>query len=254
MARALLEVDNVSKIYSVGFIRKRYIEAVRSISFIIPDKGAFIGLVGESGSGKTTIARMILGLINPSSGEIRYKGRNIFRLSKEEWIEYRKNVQPVFQDPYNAYNPFYRIDRVLRIPIRTFRLASSKEDAEKLIEEAMMAVGLRPEDILGRYPHQLSGGERQRIMLARLHIIKPRLIVADEPLSMVDVSLKARFLNELLKFKKAYGTSCLYITHDLSEAYYISDTLMVLCRGRIVERGPTDSIINNPAHPYTRML
>jgi len=259
MDAPLLELTNVTKIFKIGgglgLFSKRVIKAVDSISFSIPsDKPLITALVGESGSGKTTIARMILGLTKPTSGEIFYKGRSISEWLKKNKLEYYKEVQAIFQDPYSIYNPFYRIDRVLEIVIKKFKLASSKEEARKLMVEVMREIGLRPEDLLGRYPHQLSGGERQRFMLARILLIKPRLIVADEPVSMIDVSLRALFLDHLISFKEKLGTSCLYITHDLNVASYVADNIIVLCQGRIVEEGDKKSIIENPLHPYTKLL
>ncbi|MBC7320711.1 ABC transporter ATP-binding protein, partial [bacterium] len=200
----LLELNNVTKIFSGA--RGRRIRAVDRVSFSLSrEEPRIISLVGESGSGKTTIARMILGLLPPTEGAIYFSGQNIYSMSKDEWKEYRREVQAVFQDPYGIYNPFYRVDRVLEIPIRKFNLANSKEESQKLIIEALEAVGLRPKDVIGRYPHQLSGGERQRIMLARLYLLKPKLIIADEPISMIDVALRALFLNILLDFKNKYG-------------------------------------------------
>ncbi|MCX6044664.1 MAG: ATP-binding cassette domain-containing protein, partial [Chloroflexi bacterium] len=146
-------------------------------------------------------------------------------------------IKPIFQDPYSTYNPFYRIDRVLEVPIKQFKLASSKDEARQLMEEALRAVDLRPNDVLGRYPHQLSGGERQRVMLARVYLIKPRLIIADEPISMIDAALRALFLNILLDFRDKFGISCIFITHNLATAYYLGGDIMVMCRGRVIEKG-----------------
>ncbi len=259
MSTPLLELKNVTKVFRIGgglgLFSMRTIKAVDSVSFSMPaDKPLVTALVGESGSGKTTIARMILGLLKPTSGVILYKGRSVSQWLKEDRLEYYREVQPIFQDPYSIYNPFYRIDRVLKMTIKKFRLASNEREAERMIVEAMREVGLRPEDLLGRYPHQLSGGERQRFMLARILLIKPRLIVADEPVSMIDASLRAIFLDHLLSFKEKLGTSCLYITHDLNIASYVADNIIVLCHGRIVEEGPKDEVISDPLHPYTKLL
>ena len=256
-ASPLLEITNLTKVFTMGrgLVSRGEIKAVDNVSLIFPgDKPTLITMVGESGSGKTTIARLVLGLTMPTEGKIRYKGRNIYDMSRPEWEEYRKQVQVVFQDPYGTYNPFYKIDRVLQTPIRKFNLASSPREARRLIDEALRAVELRPDDILGRYPHQLSGGERQRIMLARLYLVRPQLIIADEPVSMIDVSLRAAFLNILLDFEQEYGMSCIFITHNLATGYYLGGQIIILCQGRVVEMGDMDTVVNDPKHPYSQLL
>src|SRR4029078_6091213 len=167
---------------------------------------------------------------------------------------FRRDVQVIFQDPYDAYNPFYKVDHVLAKPIANFQLARSRRAATRLMEEALEAVGLRPEDTLGRYPHQLSGGQRQRTMVARTLLLRPRVIVAGEPGSMIDAPLPATVLGNLLQLKRQFGISLIYITHDLTTAYQISDRIMVLYRGRVVEQGEPDQIVNRPQQPYTRLL
>ena len=256
-ATPLLEITHLTKVFSAGggLMGRGQVRAVDDISLSLSgDEPTLVTLVGESGSGKTTIARLILGLTKPTEGEIRYKGRNIYDMSRKEWAAYRKEVQAVFQDPYGIYNPFYKIDRVLKVPIKKFGLASSKTEAHQLINEALDAVDLRPDDTLGRYPHQLSGGERQRIMLARLYLMRPELIIADEPVSMIDVSLRASFLNILLDFEQEYGMSCIFITHNLATGYYLGGQIMILCQGRMVEKGGMDAVVHNPAHPYAQLL
>ncbi len=248
----------MTKIYSIGgglgIGSGRKIKAVNNVSFVIDaQKPTIQALVGESGSGKTTIARMILGLTTPTSGQILYDGEDIFHLLKKDRKRYRKEVQPIFQDPYNAYNPIYHVDRVLNMLVKKFKLGEKKE-RKKIIEESLKEIGLRPNDVLGRYPHQLSGGERQRLMLARILLLKPRLILADEPLSMVDVSLRAMFLDSLMEYKEKFGISSLFITHDLNIAHYVSDKIMVLSQGEIVESGSTDLVVRKPLHPYTKVL
>jgi len=213
-----------------------------------------ISLVGESGSGKSTIARIILGLQRPTSGTVTYNGRDIFNLSNEEYDAYRRAVQPVFQDPYGIFNPFYRVDRVFWRPIEKFGLAKSKAEGLGLMEESLVAVDLRPADVLGRYPHQLSGGQRQRVMLARVHMLRPSFIIADEPVSMLDAAIRVMFLNVLLDFREKFGMTTLFITHDLSTAYYLGGETMVISQGRIVERGRAEDVITRPAHPYTQQL
>ncbi len=252
----LLEFKNVTHIFRVGgLISRRRIKAVDDVSFTIPSEKPMIkALVGESGSGKTTIARIILGLLEPTSGEVLYKGRRIKDWLKKEKTTYLREVQPIFQDPYSIYNPFYRVERVLKLALKKLAKKKSKKEIEDEIISAMKDIGLRPEDILGRYPHQLSGGERQRLMLCRILLIRPKLVIADEPVSMIDVSLRAIFLEHLSSFKEKIGTSCLYITHDLNIAGYIADEIMVLAHGRLVEEGPTKDLIGDPLHPYTKLL
>lgn len=250
----LLDIRGVSMVFA-GRSRTEQIIAVDDVSFSLPAaQPTLLTIVGESGSGKTTLTRNILGLLLPSAGSIRYRDEDIYTMSPASWQVYRRDVQPVFQDPYATYNPFYRIDRVLEVPIRKFKLASSKEDAREKIEEALKAVDLRPGDVLGRYPHQLSGGERQRIMLARIYLIRPRLIIADEALSMIDASLRTLFLNILLDFRDKYGISCIFITHNLATAYYLGGEIAIMCKGRLIECGDMDTVIAKPAHPYTQLL
>jgi oligopeptide/dipeptide ABC transporter ATP-binding protein len=211
-------------------------------------------IVGESGSGKTTLARLLLGLATPTSGTVRYRGQDIASLSSAARRHYRTDVQAIFQDPYGVFNPFWRVDHVLTTPVRKFGLASSRAEARELIEQALRTVGLRPEEILGRYPHQLSGGQRQRTMVARALLLKPKIIVADEPVSMVDASLRATILGSLRRMTDELGISILYITHDLATAWQVSDNIIVMYRARAVEAGRADQVVNAPAHPYTKLL
>jgi ABC-type oligopeptide transport system ATPase subunit len=163
-------------------------------------------------------------------------------------------VQAIFQDPFAVFNPFYHVDHLLTVPIDRFRLAKSKQEARDKMDEALAAVGLRPEDILGRFPHQLSGGQRQRINVARALLLKPRIIVADEPVSMVDASLRATILDSLKKLNRDFGITILYITHDLTTAYHVADDIMVLYRGNVVEQGDVETVIRQPKHDYTKLL
>lgn len=255
MDNTLLAFHNVSKVFrrvGFGFLSRSTVQALKDISFSLSAEPEVLALVGESGSGKSTICRLILGLEEPTYGEILYKGKSVSEWLRNNKKEYIREVQIIFQDPYEVYNPFYRVDRVLWMAIKKFNITSG-EEANRLIYESLEAVGLRPREILGRYPHQLSGGERQRIMLSRIYLIKPKLLVADEPVSMLDASLRAIFLDHLRNFK-SLGISTLYITHDLNTAYYIADRIMIIYSGRILERGPTEDVIKNPLHPYTKML
>ncbi|MCC7022198.1 MAG: ABC transporter ATP-binding protein [Thermomicrobiales bacterium] len=253
---ALLEARNVTKIYGGGrFSRTPGMVALDDFSFRVEDDQPTItAIVGESGSGKTTLARLLLGLTEPTSGQILYRDQDMSRLTGESRKRFLREVQVIFQDPYEVYNPFYKVDHVLSTPIAKFKLASSKQQARALMEETLNAVGLRPEETLGRHPHQLSGGQRQRIMVARALLLQPRLIIADEPVSMVDASLRATILESLRQMHLKYDISILYITHDLTTAYQISDNILVMYRGQVAEAGDVDLVVKQPQHPYTQLL
>jgi peptide/nickel transport system ATP-binding protein len=213
-----------------------------------------LSIVGESGSGKTTAARTLLGLQKQTSGKALWRGKDIYGLNRKEMTSFRREVQAVFQDPYGIYNPFYKINRVFDMTIKKFELASSRQEREDLIEDALKVVNLRPPDVLGRYPHQLSGGERQRVMLARAYLMKPKVIIADEAISMLDVAVRAVIMNILMDFKEQQGMSTIFITHDLSAAHYLGGDIMVMRRGQVVETGSVDNVLQHPQHAYTRLL
>lgn len=251
----LLEADNVTKIFGGGLLNKRQTVAVEGVSLsITEEKPTITALAGESGSGKTTLARLLLGMTQPSEGAIRYRGQDLSAMPGAERRAFRRQVQAIFQDPFEVYNPFYRVDQVLTTPVRKFKLASSRAEADQLIEQSLAMAGLRPEDTLGRYPHQLSGGQRQRIMVARALLLNPKVILADEPVSMVDASLRATILESLMKLKEELGISLVYITHDLTTAYQISENIYILYSGAVAEMGSVDQVIKDPQHPYTRLL
>lgn len=252
----LLEAKNVTRVFGGGrFSRSPAMVALDGFSFQVEEEPPTItAVVGESGSGKTTLARLLLGLTSPSSGEVLYRGKDIQRLSGDERKRFLRDVQVIFQDPYEVYNPFYKVDHVLSTPIQKFNLAPSKEKARELMEETLNAVGLRPEETLGRHPHQLSGGQRQRVMVARALLLQPRLIIADEPVSMVDASLRATILETLRQMHLRYDISILYITHDLTTAYQISRNILVMYRGEVAEAGDVDLVVKQPRHPYTQLL
>ncbi|MCX5495701.1 ABC transporter ATP-binding protein [Kaistia dalseonensis] len=251
----LLQLENVSKAYTRGLINTHATIALRNISLTLKeDEPTILTVAGESGSGKTTLAMLLLGFILPTTGRIIYRGRNISTLYGEDKLAYRREVQAVFQDPFAVFNPFYTVDHLLTVPIKHFKLAKSRADARNKMEEALTAVGLRPEDILGRFPHQLSGGQRQRINVARALLLKPRLLIADEPVSMVDASLRATILETLRNLQRDHGVSIIYITHDLTTAYHIAKSIIVLYRGGVMEAGDVDAVIKDPRHPYTQLL
>lgn len=253
---ALLEARDISKVYTAGsFGKKTSNTALDRMSLTIDDENPSVTVVaGESGSGKTTLAHLLLGVVEPTSGDIYYQGKAMSEMSPDEHRVFRREVQAIFQDPFEAYNPFHKVDRVLMKPLRNFGIGGSDRERRQIISEAMEAVGLHPEDTLGRYPHQLSGGQRQRIMVARAMALKPRIIIADEPVSMVDASLRATILESLLRLNKDLGISLVYITHDLTTAYQVGDNIIVLYRGDITELGDVDRVIKDPKHPYTHLL
>jgi peptide/nickel transport system ATP-binding protein len=251
----LLRLENVSKTYTRGLVHAHLTTALRDISLTLKeDEPTILTVAGESGSGKTTLAMLLLGFIAPTTGRIIYRGKDVSTLRGKEKMAYRREVQAVFQDPFAVFNPFYTVDHLLTVPIRKFRLAESKADARAKMEEALTAVGLRPEDILGRFPHQLSGGQRQRINVARALLLKPRLLIADEPVSMVDASLRATILETLRNLQRDHGVSIIYVTHDLTTAYHIAKSIIVLYRGAVMEAGDVDQVIKDPQHPYTQLL
>ena len=245
----LLELKNVTKVFKGGTV------AVDDVSFWVGSESPGItAIAGESGSGKTTLGLMVLGFLDPSGGDVLYNGMNLQSLSGEGNLTFRKEVQAVFQDPFAVYNPFYKVDRILEVPVKKFRLAASKSEARTLIEEALVGVGLRPQETLGRFPHQLSGGQRQRLVVARALLLKPKLLIADEPVSMVDASLRATILKSLRQMNVDFSIPILYITHDLTTAYHVCDHIIILYRGSIMEAGGVETVIKDPQHPYTQLL
>ena len=253
---ALLEIRNVSKVYGGSLFRKRDVTvALQDLTYSIPDdEPSMTAIAGESGSGKTTLAMLMMGFLSPTSGQVLYRGRDVASMSAAEKRQFRREVQPIFQDPYEAFNPFYRVDHVLETPLKRFGLASSRQDARRMMEEALERVGLRPNETLGRFPHQLSGGQRQRIGVARALLCHPEVIVADEPVSMVDASLRATILASLQALNRDFGISIIYITHDLTTAYQICHNIVVLYLGTVAEVGTVDRVIRDPKHPYTQLL
>ena len=215
-----------------------------------------ISLIGESGSGKTTLAKVLLRLVDPNAGHLEVEGHPIVARGSHR-IKFRKLrhlVQPIFQNPFEAFSAYRKVDSYLRDTAMFINKARAGQEAEAQIGEALHSVGLHYDDVVGKYPNQFSGGELQRVSVARALIPRPKLIVADEPVSMIDASMRMNVVNLFRKIKQQYETSFLYITHDLATAYYISDVIAVLYRGCIVEYGPAADILNNPLHPYTKLL
>ncbi len=258
MPSPLLQIREATKIYSTGgFLGsgKKTVVALDNFNMTIDESPATITTIaGESGSGKTTLANLVLGFIKLTSGHIIFDGEDITDMTDSQLKVYRRNVQAVFQDPFGVYNPFYRIDHVFDLVNKHFSLSDNQSEYRDMVEAGLNVVGLYGEDVLRKYPHQLSGGQRQRIMMARAYMIKPRLIVADEPVSMVDASLRASILDAMLRLRDDHNISFLYITHDLSTAYQIGDQIYMLYQGTTAERGAAMDVIDAPQHPYVQLL
>ena len=254
---ALLDVRGVSKHFTMGgLLSRKAIAAVQDASFTLSvEKPEIFTIIGESGSGKTTLARMILGLELPSSGEISFEGKTVsHRVGRQERLAFMAKVQPVFQNPFEAFNPLKRIDRYLESTAKRFLGLKHRDALDGAMDGALQKVGLSLAEVQGRYPHEMSGGQLQRAAIARALIPNPPLLVADEPVSMVDASLRMSIVNLLKSLRDDLGVSVIYITHDLATAYYISDRLIIMQRGRIVEMGDARTVLDNPEHPYSRLL
>ncbi len=253
---AVLEFVNVTKSFAgrrpLGRARREAIVAVDEVSLAV-EPGAAVGLIGESGSGKSTLARLALGLIKADEGQILIEGRDLARAPDRAWREARQSIHLIFQDPYDALSARMRVRDLVAEPLVIHGITGG--DRRPRILSALEQAGLRPGDQYAeRYPHELSGGQRQRVALARALVLRPRLIVADEPTSMLDVSLRAGLLRTMLELRAEHGIAFLFITHDLALARYFCDRLAVMFRGRLVEVGQADDIVAHPAHPYTQAL
>jgi peptide/nickel transport system ATP-binding protein len=249
----LLEVDHLTKIFTLGNVVSRTkITAIDNVSFYIKPAEIF-ALAGESGCGKSTLARIILGFEEPTSGRIIHKGKQDEQpRDKKVWVT--EGIQAIFQDPFGTFNPLRIVDRYFFETVQNYQLAETKAEAIKLIDQKLKAVGLSYEELAGRYPSEFSGGQLQRISIARALLTDPILMIADEPVSMVDASLRMSIVNLFKKLKEDFGVSVLYITHDLATAYYVSDRIAIMFRGNIVEEGPVEQVLMHPKHPYTRLL
>jgi peptide/nickel transport system ATP-binding protein len=245
----LLEARGLSRTFGHG---ANLVRAVDDVSFTL-GRQEVVTIVGESGSGKSTLARLVLRLLDPTAGTVHLDGKDVTSLKGRRLRTYWRDVQAVFQDPFSAFNQFFTVRRLLQ---RSLSLASggAAEDGEAQMARALDHVGMSGAEVLDKWPHQLSGGQRQRVMIARALMMQPRILVADEATSMLDASLRANILNVLGDLRTDYDMTILFITHDIGQACYVSDRVLVMCQGELVEQGPTDDVIFNPQHEYTQRL
>lgn len=254
--KTILHTEGLNKSYNLGsFPRNINVQALDNVNLsVASDEPAIISVVGESGSGKTTLAKVILRLVQPSSGQVTVAGHQVAGKGKRpNHTEFLRTVQPIFQNPFEAFSRYRTVDSYLH-ETATRVGGLSKRDAVAAVEEALSSVGMEYKDVHGKYPNQFSGGELQRASVARALIPHPQLIVADEPVSMIDASRRMIIINLFLALKQEYKTSFLYITHDLATAYYISDYIAVMNKGSIVEFGAARQVLSNPQHAYTQLL
>jgi len=250
-----LEVRDLSKRFPVGgALHSSYVHAVDDVSFELRP-GTITALVGESGSGKSTVARLIARLYEPNDGAVVFDGDDITRVRRRrEVLRYRSQVQLIFQDPFASLNPVKTVRHHIERPLRLHHIVPASEIEER-VHELLRTVGLNPPaQIAAKYPHELSGGQRQRVAIARALAVEPKIVLADEPTSMLDVSIRIGILNLMLKLKEEHDIAFLYVTHDLASARYIADEILVIYAGQIVERGPVEDVLAEPLHPYTRLL
>ncbi|MBR0953779.1 ABC transporter ATP-binding protein [Bradyrhizobium canariense] len=253
----LLDISEVSKSFvRGGLLSRQKIAAVNQVSFqLAARRPEILAIIGESGSGKTTLARMILNLETPTSGKLVLDGIDLAGISGSAGrMAFMRKVQPIFQNPFESFNPLKRLDRYLFMTRRRFSGAAGEPAAEAVVDDALHKVGLSLREVRDRYPHELSGGQLQRVAIARAMLAQPKLIVADEPVSMIDASLRISIVNLFRRLRDDLGISIVYVTHDLATAYYISDRIMIMQKGRVVESGDARAVLKAPQHPYTRQL
>ena len=247
----LLQAKNVNKIFGGG---KKAVHAVKNVNFTI-HKGEIISIVGESGSGKTTFAKILLGLLPETNGDILYKGAKRDISSHKKRKEYWQNIQSIFQDPFSTFNQFFRVEKILNDCLDLQGLGHLKiEEKREKMKDACKFVNLKYEELYNKYPFELSGGQMQRLMIARIFMMQPNVLIADEPTSMIDACSRSTILDMLLKLRDEKGMTILFITHDLGLAYYVSDTLYIMEKGEMVETGSAEELILNPTHRYTKQL
>ncbi|MDR0908833.1 MAG: ABC transporter ATP-binding protein [Spirochaetaceae bacterium] len=253
----IIDIINASRSFQVGnFLHRVELLAVNDITFSLhSEKPEIFTIAGESGSGKTTLSRLVLRDLEPTGGDVFFEGRSVRTIrSKEDFHNFMSKVQPVFQNPFETFNPLRRVEEYLYDTAINFGRAENRKEAAEIVDQALRHVGLSLEEVSKRYPHEMSGGQIQRTSVARALIPNPKLILADEPVSMVDASLRMAIVNLFQKLRDEEGVSIIYITHDLATAYYISDRIAIMLRGEVVEMGPVDKVLGNPLHPYTQLL
>ncbi|GFN34992.1 ABC transporter ATP-binding protein [Tepidimicrobium xylanilyticum] len=257
---AFITIDNVSMWYpakkgiTLTSKEKQHVKAVDGVSFMM-EKGEILGVIGESGCGKSTLGRILARLEEPTGGDIYIEGESTSSLIKKDPKAFRRLVQIVFQNPYDSFTPRDTIEKILTRPLNIHSIGKNMEERRKIILDALEAGGLHPaEEIARRYPHELSGGQLQRISILRAMLMEPKFVIADEPVSMLDVSVRAEIINMLLRLSKERDAAVIFISHDISLTRYISDKVAVMYLGRVVEYGEADEVINNPKHPYTQAL
>ncbi len=256
---SLLELHNVTRVFRTGVYFGKAFKAVDNVSFRLGQDGPNVLVVaGESGCGKSTLAKMILGIIKPTEGRILYKGKDISKLERNEKKTFLRDVQPVFQDPFETFNPFRKLGIYLLGTALNFGIAKTKEQATEIMLNVLTRMGIDPTGILDRYPHEFSGGQLQRLSIVRALMANPSLLVADEPVSMVDASVRVEILNLFLELTRENNMSLIYITHDLSTAYYlgvqVKGQVIILYRGDVIEEGLLTDVVLRPLHPYAKML
>lgn len=256
MSEKLLEIKKVSKIFQIGgMLSKKKLVAIDDINIDIDDdKPIILSIVGESGCGKSTLCKMILRLHRPDQGDIVLSGRSYKDRKGYDPFKFRLDVQPIFQNPYESFSMRKKVDSYLFNTALRLKIAKNYKEAETLVDDTLKSVGMSLEVVKGKYPAQFSGGELQRVSIARALITRPKLVIADEPVAAIDASMKMNIVNLFKELKDKYKVSFIYVTHDLSTAYYISDYIATLYRGCLIEYGQAKEIMDNPAHPYTELL
>ena len=247
----LVKIEHLKKVY--GHSKSDRVEVLKDVSFSF-EQGEIIGLIGASGAGKSTIGKILAGLESPSSGLIYFDNVELTGLKAKKRRSFAKDIQMIFQDPYESLSPRMKIHELVEEPLIIQKIESNKEKRSQLVKEALSFVSLDPIKYLDRYPHELSGGERQRVGVARAFVCKPKLIIADEPTSMLDTSLRLELIQLLQRMNEEFNTSYVFITHDIALTNGFCDRIIVLHQGEIVDEGPTEKVINEPTHPFTKSL